>query len=127
MKRVLVSAAAVALMVGGLAAPAYADSGADVEGPCSAGRSEWRLRVDPNDGILEVRFKVNQHRPSDAAWDVVVTQNGATVFSGTRVGRGGDGQFEVRRKLADTAGDDTIAGTATNRSTGVVCEGQATV
>ncbi len=80
--------AAVALIVGGLGAPAQAGDGADVEGPCSAGRSEWRLRVDPNNGLLEVRFKVNQHRPSDAVWDVVLTQNGATVFSGTRVGRG---------------------------------------
>jgi len=39
----------------------------------------------------------------------------------------GDGEFEVRRNLTDTAGADTIAGRATNQRTGVVCGGQATV
>lgn len=81
--------------------------------------------MQPDNGRLEVRFKVNQHRRSTDVWTVEVTQNGATVFSGEWVGQGGDGQFEIRRLVPNAAGRDTFVGTAANQRTGVWCQGQA--
>ena len=126
----LVRAGLGALLVAGVwgATPALADNNeVDREGPCSAGRSEWRLRVKPDDGRLEVRFKVNQHRPSSDVWNVVVTRNGTAIFQGSRVGRGGDGEFEVRRLIADARGPDTIVGRAVNQRSGVGCQGRGSV
>ena len=125
-----VRAALGGLLVAGLwgATPALAGDNEVVrEGPCSAGRSEWRLRVEPDDGSLEVRFKVNQHRPSSDVWNVVLTRNGTSFFQGQRVGRGPDGEFEVRRRIADLRGPDTIVGRAVNQRSGVVCQGRGTV
>ncbi len=128
MKRMLLAGVA-SLLVAGLwgGSAAVADDGVDRRGACSAGRSEWRLRVDPDDGRLEVRFKVNQHRPSNDVWNVTVTRNGTAIFQGQRVGRGADGEFEVRRTIADLRGADAIVGRAVNQRSGVVCRGAATI
>lgn len=118
-------ATAGALLVGlvGLSAPAQADGDVDVRGVCSAG-SEWRLKVQPDSaGLLRVEFKVDSDIPGQT-WQVNITDNGAVVFSGTRMTRDSSGQFRVRRTITDQPKSDTITATGTNAETGETCTGE---
>ena len=59
--RKVVAVSFVALFV--IAVPAVASAGdRDVirEGPCS-GRSDWKLKLSPEDGRIEVEFEVDQN------------------------------------------------------------------
>ena len=111
----LVRAGLGALLVAGVwgATPALADNNeVDREGPCSAGRSEWRLRVKPDDGRLEVRFKVNQHRPSSDVWNVVLTRNGTASSRGSESAEARMASSRCAGSSPTLRGPDTIAGRA---------------
>ena len=110
------------------ASPAAADDdSAERRGPCSAGRSEWRARIDDEGSRLKLEFKVNQHRASTDVWDMTVEYNGTVIFDGTRTSSGRDGEVRVRATVRDQAGADTLRGVAVNQSTGVTCEGTVTL
>jgi hypothetical protein len=118
-------AGAIALTVAG-AAPAMA-RGTDVirRGDCS-GNSEWKLKLSPEDGRIEVEFEVDSNVVGQT-WSVRILENGSRIFHGTRDTRGSSGSFTVRRLADDTAGTDSFRARATNAATGETCVGTASI
>jgi hypothetical protein len=86
MRKGIKSAIAVIGIVGlmGAAGPAALANDRDVErrGSCS-GRSDWKLKLSPEDGRLEVEFEVDQNRVGHR-WRVKIRQNGERIFRGVR-------------------------------------------
>jgi hypothetical protein len=122
--RKAVAVSLVALIV--LAVPAVASAGdRDVirEGPCS-GRSDWKLKLSPEDGRIEVEFEVDQNVVGDE-WRVRIRHDGEIAFRGTRTTRGASGSFELRIVEPNNAGADNFRARARNLSTDEVCAGSA--
>lgn len=94
------------------------------EGSCG-GASDWKLKVSPEDGGLEVEFEVDQNVSGDR-WRVRIRHDGDLAFRGTRTTRGASGSFEVRIVENDTSGSDAFRARAHNLSTDEVCVGSAT-
>ena len=94
------------------------------EGSCSA-RSDWKLKLSPEDGRIEVEFEVDQNRVG-RTWNVRLKRDGTVFWRGQRTTRAPSGSFEVRRVISDGAGPDTIVGRAVNPTSGEVCRGAAT-
>ena len=93
-------------------------------GSCS-NSSDWKLKISPEDGNLEVEFEVDQNVSGDR-WRVRIRHDGDLAFRGTRTTRGASGSFEVRILENDTAGSDVFRARARNLSTDEVCLGSAT-
>jgi hypothetical protein len=122
--RKAVAVSLVALFV--LSVPAVASAGdRDVirEGPCS-GRSDWKLKLSPEDGRIEVEFEVDQNVVGDE-WRVRIRHDGEIAFRGTRTTRGASGSFELRIVEPNHAGADSFRARARNLSTDEVCAGIA--
>ncbi|HYZ14001.1 MAG TPA: hypothetical protein VFA08_10420 [Actinomycetota bacterium] len=122
--RKAVAVSLVALFV--LAVPAVASAGdRDVirEGPCS-GRSDWKLKLSPENGRIEVEFEVDQNVVGDE-WRVRIRHDGQLAFRGTRTTRGASGSFELRIVEPNHAGADNVRARARNLSTDEVCAGSA--
>jgi hypothetical protein len=94
------------------------------EGSC-ANASDWKVKVSPEDGQLEVEFEVDQNVSGDR-WRVRIRHDGDLAFGGTRMTHGASGSFEVRIVENDTAGPDAFRARARNLSTDEVCVGRAT-
>ena len=118
-------AASVAVMVGGTVPALAGDDDVIREGSCSAG-SDWKLKLSPEDGRLEVEFEVDQNVVGDT-WRVRIFQNGNRIFAGTRETTAPSGSFEVRRMAPNTAGTDFFRARAVNLGTGEVCVGRASI
>jgi len=114
---------ALALAVVGTT-PAMAND-ADVirRGSCS-GSSDWKLKLSPDDGQIEVEYEVDSN-VSGQRWQVRIKKNGARIFSGSRVTRPPSGSFEVRVLTSNPAGTDRFRARATNPATGEICVGTA--
>ena len=108
------------------AAGSAASGGPEVirRGGCS-GASDWKLKLKPEDGGIEVEFEVDQNK-SGQKWRVVLRHNGVRFFDRIRKTKPPSGSFEVRRVVANRAGEDTIRARARNKKTGEVCKGRAT-
>jgi len=105
------------------AVPAHANEDDVIRrGNCS-GSSDWKLKLSPEDGRIEVEFEVDSN-VAGQTWQVRLTKNGNQIFSGARVTRGASGSFELRRVTSDPAGDDVFRARATHA--GEVCAGSAT-
>jgi hypothetical protein len=125
MKRKIVFAlvtAFVCLMPAGIASAGQND--VIREGSC-ADASDWKLKVSPEDGRLEVEFEVDQNLSGDR-WRVRIRHDGDLAFRGIRIMRGASGSFEVRIVENDAAGPDAFGARARNLSTDEVCVGRAT-
>ena len=94
------------------------------EGSCG-GASDWKLKVSPEDGRLEVEFEIDQNVTGDR-WRVRIRHDGDLAFRGTRTTRGASGSFEVRIVESDRSGSDVFRARARNLSTDEVCVGRAT-
>ena len=94
------------------------------EGSC-ADASDWKLKVSPEDGGLEVEFEVDQNVSGDR-WRVRIRHGGNLAFGGIRTTRGASGSFEVRIVENNPAGPDAFRARARNLSTDEVCVGRAT-
>ena len=107
------------------ASPALAKDGDVIKaGPCSR-NSDWKLKLSPENGRIEVDFEVDQDVAGDT-WRVVLRHNGNVFFRGTRTTLAPSGSFEVHRVVNNLAGPDTITGRARNLRTDEVCRGSAT-
>jgi hypothetical protein len=128
MKRILgvALAGALVLTVAG-AAPAFAKGDGDVErrGSCSSG-TEWKLKLSPEDGGLEVEYEVDSN-VNGQRWKVKLFQDGDRIFRGTRTTQGPSGSFELRVVTSDGAGTDAFRAVAKNPSTGETCRGSASI
>lgn len=114
---------ALALAVVGTT-PAMAND-ADVirRGPCS-GSSDWKLKLSPEDGRIEVEYEVDTN-VNGQRWQVRIQKNGAQIFSGARVTRPPSGSFELRVVASNAAGADRFRARAVNAATGEICVGTA--
>jgi hypothetical protein len=92
-------------------------------GSCS-GATDWKLKLGPENGRIEVEFEVDQNR-NNRLWRVVIAQNGTVVARTSRYTRAPSGSFEVHRLLKNRAGNDRVVARATNVRTGEVCRGIA--
>jgi hypothetical protein len=105
-------------------APAIMAKGGDAvikTGSCSMS-SDWKLKVNPDNGRLEVEFEVDQNR-NGQVWNVTLKHNGSAFWSGQRTTQAPSGSFSVTRFTSNAAGTDTIVGKAVNPKTGEVCKG----
>ncbi|MGZ5291660.1 MAG: hypothetical protein ACXWX6_07470 [Actinomycetota bacterium] len=116
----LTAALAVVVPVGIAAA---GDRDVIEEGSCR-GSSDWKLKLSPENGGLEVEFEVDQNVTGDR-WKVRIRHDGDLAFRGTRTTRGASGSFGVRIVENDGPGTDAFRAKARNTSTGEVCVGTA--
>ena len=93
------------------------------EGSC-ADASDWKLKVSPEDGRLEVEFEVDQNVSGDR-WRVRIRHDGDLAFRGTRMTHGASGSFTVRIAEIDSAGSDVFRARARKLSTDEVGAGSA--
>ncbi|MEA2676559.1 MAG: hypothetical protein QOJ81_700 [Chloroflexota bacterium] len=93
-------------------------------GSCS-NNSDWKLKLSPEDGRIEVEFEVDTPRIGQD-WSVKIKKNGNAIFQGVRTTTAPSGSFEVRRVTSNPAGSDEFVGRAVNQATGEVCRGTAT-
>ena len=109
----------------GLLAPS-AIAGGDVrrEGNCS-GRTDWKLKLSPENGGTEVEFEVDQNRAGQE-WHVILKRNGNRFFSGTRTTKAPSGSFQVRR-FVNAGGGDFVATAHNLEGSGEVCRGRASI
>ena len=87
-------------------------------------RSDWKLKLSPENGRIEVEFEVDTPRAGQT-WRVKMFQNGTLFFTGTRTTTAASGEIEVRFLRPNTTGTDTFRGRAVNLTTGETCVGQA--
>jgi hypothetical protein len=108
-----------------LAAPASASGGDAViaRGTCTSGGA-WKLKAKHDDGRIEVELEVDTNRVGQV-WSVGLTDNGVTVFSGSRTTAAPSGSFTVRRLIANRAGADVIRARAVRGTN--VCAGSVRV
>src|SRR4029450_7188604 len=64
------------------------------EGSCGDA-SDWKVKVSPDNGRLEVEFEVAQNVSGDR-WRVRIRHDGDLAFRGTRMPHGASGSFTVR-------------------------------
>ena len=121
--RAALAASCLAVLVIG-AQPAFAnDDDVIVEGDCS-GASDFKLKLSPEHGDIEVEFEVDQNVVGDS-WRVVLRQDGERFFRGVRETQAPSGSFEVRQVVDNNQGDDLVQARARNLSTDELCRGKA--
>jgi hypothetical protein len=128
-RRSALSAMSVAILAGAaLSMPgAIAAKGTAIirTGICSAA-SDWKLKVKPDDGRLELEFEVDQNR-NGRTWRVKIKDDGAVAFKGNAVTKAPSGSFSVERRIADLAGKDSVVGKARDRKSGERCVARASI
>lgn len=116
-------AGALALTVAGAVPAAAKDGDVIRRGSCSSG-AEWKLKLSPEDGGIEVEFEVDSN-VNGQTWKVKILQNGSKIFRGRRTTQGPSGSFEVRTVTSDTSGTDAFRARAVNPDSGETCVGKA--
>ena len=92
-------------------------------GDCTA-RSDWKLKLSPENGRIEVEFEVDQNR-NGHKWNIRMKRNGNLFWRGARRTQPPSGSFEVRKLTRNGAGAEKIVVRARNVRTGEVCRGVA--
>jgi hypothetical protein len=92
-------------------------------GSCSAA-SDWKLKLSPENGRIEVEFEVDTNRIGKT-WNITLKRNGNVFWSGQRTTTAPSGSFEVRKLTANGAGTDSFVARAVNPRSGEVCRGTA--
>jgi hypothetical protein len=115
-----------ALAFASLGEVASARDGDVVERGTCSGSSDWKLKLSPEDGRLEIEFEVDQNVGGDE-WKVRIRQGDTVVFRGSETTGGASGSFETRIVEDDLAGTDTFHAKAQNLSTDEVCRGNASI
>jgi hypothetical protein len=100
------------------------DGRVERRGSCS-GTTDWKLKLQPEDGRIEAEFEVDSNRVGQV-WSVAISDNGVRVFTGSRTTSAPSGSFEVERVIANRAGADHVVASARNTRTGETCSGRLT-
>jgi hypothetical protein len=100
-----------------------ADDEVRVVGVCG-GTAAATLRAKPDDGRLEVRFKVE--RAPVGRWTIVFVHERRVAWRGSWRATRGSRSYEVRRLLPDLPGADTVVAGAWGPR-GITCRATATV
>ena len=127
-RRRIVVAVGVVLSLALLALPGVtlAKSDATFKTESCTAASDWRVKVKPDDGRLEVEFQVDQNR-NGVQWRVVLKNDGAAFFRGQATTRAPSGSFSIERRSTNGPGSDKIVTRATNPASGEVCRGTITI
>jgi len=121
----LIVAGSLLAGVAGMSTAAVAKDGDVIrQGACS-GNSDWKLKLSPENGKIEVEYEVDSNR-NGQTWAVKIFKNGNRIFNGTRTTKAPSGSFEVRLVTGDPAGSDTFRAKAVNKASGENCVGTAT-
>jgi hypothetical protein len=118
----IVSVALTAAALAATALPASAND-ADVvrRGGCTMS-ADWKLKASPEDGRIEVEAEVDSNQ-SGQTWNWRIRHDGSLSAKGSATTSGPSGSFEVRRKLVNMAGGDSIVFRARNPRSDEVCRG----
>ena len=92
-------------------------------GSCT-NRSDWKLKLSPENGRIEVEFEVDSN-VNGQNWHVKLKKDGNVFFNGTKTTKAPSGSFEVRRVVNNGAGTENFVAKAVNNATGEVCRGTA--
>jgi hypothetical protein len=122
-KLVGVGLAAVLMLSVAGTAPAVAKDGDVIRRGSCSGSTDWKLKLSPEDGRIEVEYEVDSNRVGQR-WKVKIVKNGNVIFRGARMTKGQSGSFEVRVVTSNPPGKDTFRARATHA--GEVCRGSAT-
>jgi hypothetical protein len=120
----LTGALVAATLVAAPMAASAKDGDIITRGSCTAG-ADWKLKLSPENGRIEVEFEVDQNR-NGQRWNVKMKRNGNLFWRGTRTTQPPSGSFEVRRLTRDGAGADRVVVRARHAASGEVCRGVAT-
>jgi hypothetical protein len=118
-------AAGLALSVAA-AVPASAKSGDVVRTGSCSGSSDWKLKLSPEDGMIEVEYEVDSNKVGQT-WRVRLFQNDVRIFAGSRVTQAPSGSFTVRVVASNKAGTDAFRARAQNVASGELCRGSASI
>lgn len=119
--RLAAGAAAATLLIGVVPSAMAKDGDVIRSGNCS-GRADWKLKVGPDNGRLEVEGEIDSNR-SGQLWRWRLKHDGVVIATGTRRTGGASGSFTVRRLTPNRSGTDTIVFRARRVSTGETCRG----
>ncbi len=119
LRRLLIICAVLAVTVAATAVPGLATE--ERRGSCSGGPGHWELRVSRDDAQLRIRFEIDDV-PSGQSWQIFISDNGRSVFSGTRTSN--DGHVRVRVRTRNRAGTDRIKASGVNTKAGTTCAGR---
>jgi hypothetical protein len=122
MMRVALIGALVVTVAG--AVPAAAKDGDVIRRGACSGASDWKLKLSPENGRIEVEYEVDSNRVGQT-WRVRLFHNGERIFAGTRVTQAPSGSFTVRVVAPNRAGTDAFRAAATNVASGETCGGAA--
>jgi hypothetical protein len=127
MQRIMRIAVAGALMftVAGTT-NAFAKAGDVIKSGACSGTSDWKLKLSPDNGKIEVEYQVDSNKAGQT-WKVRLFENGNRIFAGTRTTQAPSGSFTVRVLAANTAGSDSFRARAENVNNGEVCGGSASI
>ena len=116
--RGLAATAVIAGTLGAFAAPASAShgggGGVQNSGSCVGGGT-FKLKAKHDDGRIEVEYEVDTNRAGQL-WHVRLTDNGTTIFQGTRTTKAPSGSFDINKMTANRSGADMIRAHATFRA-----------
>ena len=105
---------------------AFAKSGDVVRTGACSGSSDWKLKLSPDNGKIEVEYEVDSNHVGQH-WRVKLFENGNRIFRGTKTTQGASGSFTVRILAANTAGTDSFKARALNLGNGETCGGAASI
>jgi hypothetical protein len=127
MQRIMRIAVAGALMftVAGTT-NAFAKAGDVIKSGACSGTSDWKLKLSPDNGKIEVEYQVDSNKAGQT-WKVRLFENGNRIFAGTRTTQAPSGSFTVRVLAANTAGSDSFRARAENVNNGEICGGSASI
>jgi len=101
---------------------AFAKSGDVIRTGACSGTSDWKLKLSPDNGKIEVEYEVDSN-VNGQTWNVKIFKDGSRIFNGNRTTSGASGSFTVRLVTSDPAGTDAFRAKATNA--GQTCVGRA--
>ena len=125
--RRLLGSVAVSVLALAASGPAAARDGADevrARSVCGGGTSS-ELRLERDDGELEVRFELDHDR-AGVPWRVALVHERRVVWRVDARRTRSNGDLEVRRTLRDLPGTDTVSVRAVGPR-GLVCRATATL
>lgn len=124
MLRVVLTGALFLTVAG--AVPALAKDGDVIRRGACSGASDWKLKLSPENGKIEVEYEVDSNVVGQT-WAVRLFHDGKRIFAGMRTTKAPSGSFTVRVVASDTAGTDSFRGRARNLATDEVCRGSASI
>jgi hypothetical protein len=109
MKRTTIATTALAALLVGLplASPAAAGDDEKIRTGACSGTADWKLKVKPDDGRLELEAEVDSN-VNGQEWTWRIRHNGSLSARGTSTTVGPSGSFDVERRMANLAGTDTF-------------------